>query len=221
MSGVATLRVSTAMAPAAAGTQVIPVLSGMPTLSGFNPSTGPSASLMTLDALATFFGGGGAGPFLPDDGTTLAPAYSFADHPTSGMFYDTADDGVVLQGPASQGVCVTDLFQVGDDGDWGTAFSVNSGATAVTIGSTGYTVGITGTVALVGPVTLGNPAAASAIVFDGTGYGAGVASVRFNGLTTAATNNLVGTLTNSPVTGNPTFWMPVSIAGTIKYIPCF
>lgn len=58
------------------------------------------------------------------------------------------------------------------------------------------------------------------VVIDGT-YGAGVASLRLNGLTTAATNNLVGTLTNSPVTGNPTFWAPVSIAGSIKYVPCF
>jgi hypothetical protein len=60
---------------------------------------------------------------------------------------------------------------------------------------------------------------ANALTIDGGAYGAGVASIRYNGLTTAATNNLVGTLTNSPVTGNPTFWMPVSIAGVIKYSP--
>jgi hypothetical protein len=58
------------------------------------------------------------------------------------------------------------------------------------------------------------------VVIDGT-YGAGVASIRLNGLTTAATNNLVGTLTNSPVTGDPTFWAPISVAGNIKYFPCW
>ncbi len=56
------------------------------------------------------------------------------------------------------------------------------------------------------------------IVIGGT-YGAGVASMRYNGLTTAAVANQAGTLTNAPVVGNPTFWMPVSIAGVIKYVP--
>lgn len=45
--------------------------------------------------------------------------------------------------------------------------------------------------------------------------------LRINNQTTAATNNLVGTLTNAPVTGNPTFWLPVSIAGSVKYVPCW
>ena len=77
------------------------------------------------------------------------------------------------------------------------------------------------TIMVTGATQLGDPAAAALVTIGGSGYGAGVASVRFNGLTTAATNNLVGTLSNSPVTGNPTFWLPVSIAGVVKYIPCF
>ena len=68
---------------------------------------------------------------------------------------------------------------------------------------------------------LGDGGSAHVTTIGGTGYGAGVASLRLNGLTTAATANLVGTLTNSPVTGNPTFWMPVNIAGNVKYVPCF
>lgn len=44
--------------------------------------------------------------------------------------------------------------------------------------------------------------------------------IRINNQTNAAAAN-VGTLTNSPVTGNPNFWLPVSIAGTTRYIPCF
>ncbi len=68
---------------------------------------------------------------------------------------------------------------------------------------------------------LGTASGTDVTTIGGTGYGAGVASLRLNGLTTAATNNLVGTLTNSPVTGNPTFWAPISIAGVVKYFPCF
>lgn len=60
---------------------------------------------------------------------------------------------------------------------------------------------------------------ASALTIAGSAYGAGVASLRLNGLTTAAVNNQVGTLTNAPVAGNPAFWAPISIAGTIRYIP--
>lgn len=31
----------------------------------------------------------------------------------------------------------------------------------------------------------------------------------------------VGTLTNSPVAGNPNFWLPISIAGTLRWIACW
>lgn len=55
--------------------------------------------------------------------------------------------------------------------------------------------------------------------FEGGG-GAGIASLRLNGLTDAAGAN-VGTLTNSPHTGNPAFWAPINIAGTVYCIPCF
>ena len=72
-----------------------------------------------------------------------------------------------------------------------------------------------------GNVQLGSAAGAEVTTIDGTGFGAGVASVRLNGLTTAATNNLVGTLTNAPVTGNPTFWIPINVAGAVKYIPAW
>lgn len=72
-----------------------------------------------------------------------------------------------------------------------------------------------------GGITLGNPAsgATQQLIVAGTGYGAGVASIRLNGLSTAAVANQAGTLTNAPVVGNPAFWCPISIAGTIRYIP--
>lgn len=40
-------------------------------------------------------------------------------------------------------------------------------------------------------------------------------------ITTAATNNLVGTLTNAPVTGNPTKWFAISDNGTTRYVPAW
>lgn len=51
-------------------------------------------------------------------------------------------------------------------------------------------------------------------------YGAGVASLRLDGLTNGA-GAAVGTLNNSPAAGDPTFWIPVNVAGVVKYIPAW
>lgn len=50
--------------------------------------------------------------------------------------------------------------------------------------------------------------------------GAGVASLRFNGLTNGA-GAAAGTLGNAPTAGDPVFWLPVNIAGTVRYVPCW
>lgn len=71
-----------------------------------------------------------------------------------------------------------------------------------------------------GAMSFGPAASAVQHVFDGTGYGAAGASIRLNGLTSGAAAQ-VGTLTNAPSAGNPTFWIPVSIAGAIRYIPAW
>lgn len=72
-----------------------------------------------------------------------------------------------------------------------------------------------------GSITLGVAATGtSLVVIDGTGYGAGVASLRLNGLTSGAAAQL-GTLTNAPTAGNPNFWIPVNVAGTVRYIPAW
>lgn len=71
-----------------------------------------------------------------------------------------------------------------------------------------------------GAVSLGAAAGANQTVIDGTGFGAGVASLRLNGLTSGAAAQ-TGTLTNAPAAGNPTFWIPVSIAGAVKYVPAW
>jgi hypothetical protein len=59
---------------------------------------------------------------------------------------------------------------------------------------------------------------ANCLTVDGSAFGAGVASVRLNGLTNGAGAS-AGTLTNAPAVGNPTFWIPINIAGVVKYVP--
>lgn len=98
--------------------------------------------------------------------------------------------------------------------------SAVSGANpAVTFASTGghtFSSGIT----VNGVCQLGTAAGANLITIGGTAYGAATASLRMNGLTSGAAAG-VGTLTNAPASTNPNFWMPISIAGTVRYIPCW
>jgi hypothetical protein len=49
---------------------------------------------------------------------------------------------------------------------------------------------------------------------------AGGPSLRFNGLVNGA-GAAIGSLNNAPVAGNPSFWLPVNIAGTVRFIPCW
>ena len=50
--------------------------------------------------------------------------------------------------------------------------------------------------------------------------GAGVPNVRFDNVTNGAGAS-AGTLANAPSVGNPSFWLPVNIAGNVRYIPCW
>jgi len=50
--------------------------------------------------------------------------------------------------------------------------------------------------------------------------GAGVANLRIDNVTTGAGAG-AGTLTNAPTAGDPTFWLPININGTVLYIPCW
>lgn len=58
------------------------------------------------------------------------------------------------------------------------------------------------------------------LTVGGSGYGAAGASVRLDGLTSGAAAQ-TGTLANAPSAGNPTFWIPINIAGSIRYIPAW
>lgn len=136
--------------------------------------------------------------------------------------FTTAAGGASTNGSSNTGGASGVVTIATGNGGAGATAQGNSGAITLQTGSSTGTVGSVilspGTLAL---VTCSWTSATVGLVTIGGTYGAGVASMRYNGLTTATTNNLTGTLTNSPVTGNPTFWMPVSIAGVIKYIPCW
>jgi hypothetical protein len=51
-------------------------------------------------------------------------------------------------------------------------------------------------------------------------FGAGVASLKLAGLTNGAAA-AAGTLTNAPSAGNPNFWVPISINGTVRFFPAW
>lgn len=70
-----------------------------------------------------------------------------------------------------------------------------------------------------GAITFGG-AGNRQVIIAGTAWGAGAASLRFNGLTSGAAA-AAGTLNNAPSAGDPSFWLPVSIAGAVRYIPCW
>lgn len=68
-----------------------------------------------------------------------------------------------------------------------------------------------------GSITLGG-AGNRQVIIAGNAWGAGNASLRLNGLTNGAGAG-AGTLANAPAAGNPTFWIPMNIAGTVRYVP--
>ncbi len=136
--------------------------------------------------------------------------------------FTTAVGGASTSGSTNTGGASGVVTIATGNGGAGATAQGNSGAITLQTGSSTATVG--GIALAPGGLTILTANWISAlvgqVVVDGT-YGAGVASMRFNGLTTAAVNNQAGTLTNAPVVGNPNFWMPVSIAGTIRYVPCW
>jgi hypothetical protein len=50
--------------------------------------------------------------------------------------------------------------------------------------------------------------------------GAAAPNLRFDNVTSGAAAQ-AGTLLNAPTAGNPSFWLPISIAGAVRYIPCW
>lgn len=87
---------------------------------------------------------------------------------------------------------------------------------------TGNAVG--GNLILEGFTPLGSGTTAQTIVpvltIQQTSGAAGQAGVRFDTVTSGA-GVAAGTLANAPTAGDPAFWLPVDIAGTVHYIPCW
>jgi hypothetical protein len=94
-----------------------------------------------------------------------------------------------------------------------TSPALASGATLQTA-TTRLTISPNGVVTFAAPTV-----AAENIIISGSG-GAGQASIRLNGLTNGAGAGL-GTLANAPTAGDPAFWIPVNIAGAVRFIPCW
>lgn len=136
---------------------------------------------------------------------TAVPAWTFRHKNAQGA--DTAAGSVTFIAPLATGNAVggSFVFQTGPAGASGAA--LQAATTRLTISPNGVT-------------TLAAPtAAAENLVITGFG-GAGQASIRLDGLTNGA-GALAGTLNNSPVAGDPTFWVPVNIAGAVKFMPAW
>lgn len=102
---------------------------------------------------------------------------------------------------------------------WNDGTAINFATSLITSGVvTSAGMISSGAVLFNAPVQLGSAVGTNVVTIGGAGYGAATASLRLNGLTTGAAAQ-AGTLTNSPVAGNPTFWAPISIDGVVKYSP--
>lgn len=69
-------------------------------------------------------------------------------------------------------------------------------------------------------LTIFAPVATGVSLSIGGFGGAGVGVINFTNLTSGAAA-AAGTLLNAPSAGNPSFWLPIQIAGATRYIPCW
>lgn len=102
----------------------------------------------------------------------------------------------------------------GGDLEFQTGARRASGSTLQTATTRMTIVGAAGNIVMAAPTDT-----IETLTINGVG-GAGQASLRLNGLTNGAAAQ-VGTLNNSPVLGDPTFWIPVSVAGVTKFVPAW
>lgn len=120
---------------------------------------------------------------------------------------DIAAGSITITAPRATGNAVggSIVFQTGPAG--ASSAVLQTATTRLTISPNGVS-------------TFGTPtASAENIVLEGFG-GAGVGAIRFNNLTNGAGAS-AGTLANAPSVGNPSFWIPVSIAGLTRFIPAW
>lgn len=139
----------------------------------------------------------------------------------------------ITQGTANTGIIVSTGYSltgssgigaVSYAGTWNTSGTPTALSVAITNTASNaasklfdFLAGVAGATSLLSLTVTG---ATTGLLTIGGTYGAGVASLRLNGLTDAAGAN-VGTLTNSPHTGNPAVWAPISWNGTVYCTPLF
>ncbi len=208
----------------AGGTAALAATAGTGGAGGDYAVTTGAGAASAVTGTGTGTGGkGGALAFTSGVGGAVSVSTGVNIGGASGAIaFATAAGGASLNGSANTGGASGVITLATGDGGAGATAQGNSGAITLQTGASTATVG--GVVLKPGGLTVLTASWVSATVglvtIDGT-YGAGVASLRLNGLTTAATANQTGTLTNGPVAGNPAFWMPISLAGTIRYVPCW
>jgi hypothetical protein len=208
----------------AGGTAAVAVTAGTGGAGGdYTIATGAGAASAVTGSGTGTGGKGGAIAFTSGVGGATSVSTGVNVGGASGAItWTTAAGGASTNGSTNTGGASGVVTIATGDGGAGATAQGNSGAINLTTGASTATVGAVnlnpGGLALVGCTWI---SATVGLVTIGGTYGAGVASMRYNGLTTAAVSNQVGTLTNAPVAGNAAFWMPVSIAGTIRYIPCW
>lgn len=203
------------------------------------PSTGAASAITDTYGLfiAAQTGGGLINPayawyaktntrdsYLSQSGVLVIGSGITASDGTLTLTQVTANTAVI----ASTGHSLTGSSAVGAvsyAGTWNTsgtptAFSVAITNTASNAASKlfNFLAGTSGATSLLSLTVTG--ATTGLLTVDGSSYGANVASLRLNGLTTTGGAN-VGTLTNCPHTGNPGVWVPINVAGTVFLFPGF
>jgi hypothetical protein len=179
------------------------------------------------DLLTTATGGAVSATTLTASSTvTLSPANKDVTIAPSGT-------GKAVIGPATAGTL--DNMAIGGTTPLAGKFTTLTATDAVTLSPASHNIAIsptgTGTVTIspAGALTI-NPTAASTI--NNTSIGVTTpAAGKFTTITSATdgaltltsqtdgASNKVGTLTNSPITGNPTVWVPCSVNGKSGWLP--
>lgn len=181
-------------------------------------SSGGVATFAASGDVVTF-NGAGTSAFTMNVGRTLSGALT-AVNLQVGLATGTANSDATL-GLYSGNQATTIQTILFDDGtaasnvSMGRSQSAGVGTFSITSTDTWLSVAL----AAAGAITLGSTGNRQVII-AGSAWGAGNASLRLNGLTSGA-GVATGTLTNAPSAGNPNFWIPVSIAGTTRYIPAW
>lgn len=126
MSGISALRVDSGATLTLGSAMVIPVLGTVPTLSGFDPLSGPAAAMVPLSDLKTFFEGGTADEFV----STVAIATPSALTATQFTGFASTVSGAVLMGYGT----THDVALKNRAGT--TVFGITSNTTDTTLGGT-------------------------------------------------------------------------------------